>query len=131
MINDLISDYLARIRNALIVQRKSVITKNSKILKKITEILKINGYVQSYEVKQKSNEEILIIYLKYDTLNISIIDGLKRISKPGLRVYVSARDIPSVLGGIGLAVISTSYGIMTCKEAKKKNIGGEILCYIW
>ena len=131
MMTDPIADFLTRIRNALMMKHDLVRTKDSKIFQKIAKILKKNGYIEDIFYEGTGFKKTIVLKLKYDINGEPIIYGLKRISKPGLRIYKQAFVLPEVLGGIGLTVISTSKGIMTCKEAKEKNIGGEILCCIW
>ncbi len=127
---DPIADMLTCIRNAQMVGHKTVIVPFSKVKREMLSIFKKEGFIKDFrEIKQK-DLPFLKIYLKYKDKK-PVIHGLKRISKPGRRVYVSASKIPVVLGGLGVAIISTSSGIMTDKEARKKKIGGEILCEIW
>jgi len=131
MMTDPIADMLTRIRNANQVRKDRVEVPASKMKRAIAEILKREGYIRDFEVVQDGPKATLRIYLKYGPGGERVITGLRRISKPGLRVYVGADDIPRVLGGLGIAVLSTSRGIMTDKEARKARVGGEVIAYIW
>ena len=128
---DPIADMLTRIRNASAAKRKTVDVPASKMKKAIADILYNEGYIKSVEEIANENQGILRIALKYDENGAKVIAGIKRISKPGLRVYASAEKLPKVLNGLGIALISTSKGIKTDKEARKENLGGEVLAYIW
>lgn len=128
---DPIADMLTRIRNANIVRHESVELPASKIKKTIAEILVQEGYLSSIEEYMDGSVQMLKLGLKYGPGKERIISGLKRISKPGLRVYAHKDNIPSVLGGLGIALISTSKGIMTDKAARAEGIGGEVICYVW
>ncbi|HEY8344566.1 MAG TPA: 30S ribosomal protein S8 [Bacillota bacterium] len=128
--SDPIADMLTRIRNANIARAKSVEIPASNIKKELARILKAEGFVEDYEVVNDDKQGIIRIKLKYNGKE-RVITGLKRISKPGLRVYATKDQIPKVLGGMGIAVISTSKGIMTDKSARQEGIGGEVLCYVW
>ncbi len=129
-VSDPIADFLARIRNAIIANQRTVDVPSSKMKKSITEILKNQKFILDYEEISDNKQNTLRIYLKY-TKGISGISGLKRISKPGLRIYKSSDDLPRVLNGYGIAIVSTSKGLMTDKQAKKESFGGEVICYIW
>ena len=129
--NDLISDMLTRMRNALAMKYTSVEVIGSKMTKEIATILTNEGYIEGFEAVKDGAAEKLLINLKYGAKKERVITGLKRISKPGLRVYVKASEVPKVLNGLGIAIVSTSKGVMTVKEARKENLGGEILAYIW
>ncbi|MDS1030432.1 30S ribosomal protein S8 [Bacillota bacterium LX-D] len=131
VMTDPIADFLTRIRNANTVFQEVVEVPASRIKKALAEILKEEGFVKDYEYIEDDKQGILRIYLKYGSNREKVITGLKRISKPGLRVYVQKDEIPKVLGGLGIAIISTSKGIMTDKSARKEGIGGEVLCYVW
>ncbi|MDN5346961.1 MAG: small subunit ribosomal protein [Clostridia bacterium] len=131
MMTDPIADFLTRIRNANMVYQEKVEVPASNVKKALAEILKREGFIKDYEVIEDNKQGILRLYLKYGPNRQKVITGLKRISRPGLRVYAKKDAIPKVLGGLGIAVISTSKGIMTDKEARKEGIGGEVLCYIW
>ena len=129
--NDIISDMLTRMRNALAMKYTKVEVLGSKMTKETATILTNEGYIEGFEAVKDGAAEKLIINLKYGAKKEKVITGLKRISKPGLRVYVKANEVPKVLNGLGIAIVSTSKGIMTDKEARKENLGGEILAYIW
>lgn len=133
MNTDPIADYLTRIRNACSVYKRIVIIPFSKIKEKISHILYDQGYILNYKIEKNNLNHIFIkLALKYDSTNQnSVIRYIKRISKPGLRTYCRSTNIPRVLNGLGIAIISTSQGIITDKEARKNKIGGEILCYIY
>lgn len=131
-VTDPISDMLTRVRNAGKAKLDTAVIPSSKLKTEIAKILFEEGYINSFEVSDGENMNgILKIYLKYGRDRKGVIEGLKRISKPGLRVYAEKENIPRVLGGLGTVIISTSQGIMTGKKAKKLGIGGEIICYIW
>ena len=128
---DPIADMLTRIRNANSSKHKTVDVPASKIKTSIAEILFKEGYIKSFEVINNENQGIIRITLKYDEKGTRVIDGIKRISKPGLRVYASKEELPKVLNGLGIAIISTSEGLLTDKEARQKNVGGEVIAYVW
>ena len=129
---DPIADMLTRIRNANSSKHKTVDIPSSKMKLAIADILFQEGYIKSFEeIKEENNQGIIRITLKYTEKGKKVIDGLKRISKPGLRVYASKDELPRVLNGLGIALISTSKGIMTDKEARKEGLGGEVLAYVW
>lgn len=131
-VTDPISDMLTRIRNASKASLDTAVMPSSKLKTEIAKILLEEGYINSFEVSDGENiNGILKIYLKYGSDRKGVIEGLKRISKPGLRVYSEKENIPRVLGGLGTVIISTSQGIMTGKKAKKLGIGGEIICHVW
>ena len=130
-ITDPIADMLTRIRNANSAKFKTVDVPASKMKLSIAEVLFEEGYIKSFEEIKNDNQGIIRINLKYDEKGCKVIDGLKRISKPGLRVYASKEELPQVLNGLGIALISTSKGIMTDKKARELGIGGEVLAYIW
>ena len=130
MVTDPIADMLTRIRNANQMRYKEVEVPSSKIKVEIAKILKNEGFIADYKIKKNNIQDILVLSLKYDGKQ-RVITGLKRISKPGLRVYVKANEVPSVLNGLGIAIISTSKGMMTDKEARKGSHGGEVVAYIW
>ena len=127
MVTDPIADMLTRIRNANQMRNKEVAMPTSKMKVEIAKILDSEGFIESYTVK----ENTLTLTLKYGQNKERVITGLKRISKPGLRVYAGAKDIPHVLNGLGIAIISTPKGVMTDKLARKNNVGGEVIAYIW
>lgn len=131
VMTDPIADMLTRIRNANMVRHEKLEVPASKIKREIAEILKREGFIRDVEYIEDNKQGILRIFLKYDSNNERIITGLKRISKPGLRVYVKADEVPRVLNGLGIAILSTSQGILTDKEARQKRTGGEVLAYIW
>jgi len=124
---DPIADMLTRIRNGLVARHDEVEIPKSKIKEEIAKILVEEGYVTSYKV----NDNNIVITLKYGPNNQKVISGIKRISKPGLRVYAAIENMPVVLGGMGIAILSTNKGIMTNKQAKAANVGGEVLAYVW
>lgn len=128
---DPIADFLTRIRNANTVYQERVKIPSSKIKRAMAEILKSEGFIKEVEVIEDGKQGILRVFLKYGSNRERVITDLKRISKPGLRVYAQKDEIPKVLGGLGIAVISTSKGMMTDKQARKEGVGGEVLCYIW
>ena len=130
MVTDPIADMLTRIRNANQMLYKEVEVPASKIKSEIARILKEEGFISDYKVKKNNIQDILVLNLKYSGKE-RVITGLKRISKPGLRVYAKADEIPTVLSGLGIAIISTSKGLMTDKNARKASLGGEVLAYIW
>ena len=130
MVTDPIADMLTRIRNANQMRYKEVEVPASKMKNEIARILKSEGFIVDYKVKKNNIQDILVLSLKYVDKE-RVITGLKRISKPGLRVYVKAEEVPSVLNGVGIAIISTSKGVMTDKEARANSLGGEVLAYIW
>lgn len=131
VMTDPVADFLTRIRNANSVFHDKVEIPSSKIKKTMAGILKEEGFIKDYEYVEDGKQGVLRLYLKYGANKQKVITGIKRISKPGLRVYVKKDEVPRVLGGLGIAVISTSHGIMTDKEARKRQLGGEVLCYVW
>ena len=128
---DPIADMLTRIRNANSAKHKTVDVPSSKMKTAIAEILFKEGYIKSFDSISNENQGIIRITLKYDEKGTRVIDGIKRISKPGLRVYANKEELPRVLNGLGTAIISTSQGLKTDKEAREAGIGGEVLAYIW
>lgn len=128
---DPIADFLTRIRNANMAKHESVEIPASKIKNDMAEILKNEGFIRDFENIDDNKQGIIRVFLKYDKNNERIISGLRRISKPGLRSYVKADAVPKVLNGLGIALISTSEGVVTDKTARAKNIGGEVLAYVW
>ncbi|MGI5921940.1 MAG: 30S ribosomal protein S8 [Syntrophomonadaceae bacterium] len=131
VMTDPIADFLTRIRNGNMVMHETVEVPSSKMKVSIAEIMKNEGYIKDYEYIEDGKQGIIRVYLKYGPNRSKVITGIKRISKPGLRVYVKKDEIPKVLGGLGTAVISTSKGLMTDKSARKLGLGGEVVCYIW
>lgn len=129
VVTDPIADMLTRIRNANGMRYKEVEVPTSKMKLEIARILKEEGYISEYKVKK--DENMIVLSLKYAENKERVITGLKRISKPGLRVYAKAGEMPKVLNGLGIAIVSTSKGIMTDKDARKASLGGEVLAYIW
>jgi small subunit ribosomal protein S8 len=127
---DPIADMLTRIRNAIMASHESVLVPSSKIKLSIAKILKEEGFIDRYEVLKGNPQPMIKIHLKYTDEQPAIL-GLERVSKPGLRIYVEGHEIPRVYGGLGIAILSTSKGIMTGQEAWRQHIGGEILCYVW
>ncbi len=131
VVTDPIADLLTRVRNALTSKHETVSVPASKMKKAIVDILVEEGFVKSAEVVEGENGSNIVITLKYGAKNEKVITALKRISKPGLRVYCGYEKLPKVLGGLGIAIISTSKGVMTDKKARNEKIGGEVLAYIW
>ena len=130
-ISDPISDLLVRLRNGMKARLRYVDIGSSKLKIAIVDLLKKIGFVEEYLVKEENGIGTMRIFIKYIADRESILQGLKRISKPGLRRYVKCKDIPYVFNGFGFAILSTSYGVMVDREAKKRGVGGEILCYVW
>ena len=130
VVTDTIADMLTRIRNANQMRYEEVKVPASNIKKEIARILKDEGFIKDYKIENDDAQGTIVLTLKYTAKKERVITGLKRISKPGLRVYVKSDEVPQVLNGLGIAIISTSNGIMTDKEARKQNIGGEVLAYI-
>ena len=128
---DPIADMLTRIRNANMARHDTVEVPGSKVKVAVAEILKNEGFIKGYEFKKDNKQGTIKIFLKYGPNREKVLTGLKRISKPGLRVYARKDELPKVLGGLGIAIISTSQGIMTDKAARRAGVGGEVLCYIW
>ena len=131
MMTDPIADMLTRIRNANVAMRDEVTMPSSKQKVALAEILKREGYISSYEVLDGKSAKTLQISMKYSDDRRRTISGIKRVSTPGLRVYRGATDVPRVLGGLGVAVLSTSQGLMTDREARKRKVGGEVMCDVW
>ena len=131
VVTDPIADMLTRIRNANQMKYNEVLVPTSKLKVEIANILKNEGYINGYKLVDSENGSMMNIELKYGAKKERVITGLKRISKPGLRVYAKKEEIPTVLNGLGIAIISTSKGLMVDREARKQNLGGEVLAYIW
>ena len=131
VMTDPIADMLTRIRNANMVRHEKLEVPASNIKKEVAEILKREGFVRDVEFIEDNKQGIIRIFLKYGSNNERVITGLKRISKPGLRVYAKADEVPRVLNGLGIALVSTSQGVLTDKEARAKQVGGEVLAYVW
>ena len=130
-VTDPIADMLTRIRNASLARHRELTLPSSRIKRDIARILVEEGFIESYATSQDGVQELLTIQLKYVEGKTPVVSGLKRISKPGLRVYARKTEIPRVLGGLGTAILSTSHGIMTGQSARKLNLGREVLCYVW
>ena len=130
-ISDPIADMLTRIRNAIMARHDSVLVPASVMKLEIASILREEGYIADYEVLKGKPHQMIKIYLKYSDKNQPVLSGLERVSKPGLRVHVQGKEIPRVYGGLGIAILSTSKGVMTGQQAWHQGIGGELLCYVW
>ena len=130
-ITDVIADMLTRIRNANSSKHETVDIPASGVKKAIAEILREEGYINGYEVIDDGKQGMIKVTLKYGANKTKVITGIKRVSKPGLRVYANKEEMPKVLRGLGIAIVSTSKGIMTDKDARKNNVGGEVLAFIW
>ncbi|ABS72578.1 30S ribosomal protein S8 [Bacillus sp. L381] len=131
VMTDPIADMLTRIRNANMVRHEKLEIPASKLKREIADILKREGFIRDVEFVEDSKQGIIRVFLKYGQNNERVITGLKRISKPGLRVYAKSNEVPRVLNGLGIAIISTSQGVLTDKEARAKQAGGEVLAYVW
>ena len=131
VVTDTIADMLTRIRNANQMRYQQVSVPASNLKVSLAKILKEEGFIEDYKLVNEDVQGTIELTLKYGQNKERVITGLKRISKPGLRVYAKSTEIPKVLNGLGIAVISTSHGVMTDKDARKQNLGGEVLCYIW
>ena len=129
-LTDPIADMLTRIRNANLAKHNTVKIAFSKIKESLANILKTEGYINNFEVKEEGTKKDIIVSLKFMD-GEAVIKGLKRISKPGRRVYTSVESLPKVLGGLGIAIVSTPNGVITDKECRKHSVGGEVLCYVW
>ena len=130
-VTDLIADQLTVIRNAIMVGKKDVIVKKSGTLEGIIEIVKREGFIDNYKVIDDNKQGKIKVYLKYDESGKPVMESLKRISTSGRREYVPSKKVKSVMGGVGIAILSTSKGLMTDKEAREQGVGGEVLCQIW
>jgi len=130
-VTDPIADMLTRIRNANLTRHDHVLIPASKLKLEIAKILKAQGYVQKYDLVDDKRQGQIRLHLRYRPQGQPVITGLRRISRPGMRVYVDASRIPRVMGGLGIAVLSTSLGVLADREARRRRIGGEVLCYIW
>ncbi|WP_188207996.1 30S ribosomal protein S8 [Alkalibacillus aidingensis] len=128
---DPIADMLTRIRNANMVRHDQLEVPASKLKQEIVDILKREGFIRDYEFVEDNKQGVLRLFLKYGSNNERVITGIKKISKPGLRVYAKAEELPRVLNGLGIAVVSTSKGVLTDKEAREQAVGGEVLAYVW
>lgn len=131
VLTDPIADMLTRIRNANMAEKQVVAMPHSKLKSEVARILKAEGFIKDYTMENEGGKPALKIFLKYTIEREPVIQGLRRISKPSCRKYVNSEEVPRVLGGIGLAILSTSSGVMTDADAREKNIGGEVLCYVW
>ncbi|MEI6892954.1 MAG: 30S ribosomal protein S8 [Pontiella sp.] len=131
VLSDPIADMLTRIRNANMAEKKVVGMPHSKMKSEVARILKAEGFIKDYTMENEGGKPVLKVFIKYTIDREPVIQGLRRISKPSCRKYVNSEEVPRVLGGIGMAILSTSSGVMTDNEARKKKIGGEVLCYIW
>ena len=131
MLSDPIADFLTRIRNASRAEHEKVDIPASRLKARITEILKTEGFIKNFRLMEEKKPGTLRVYLKYGAGNERVISGLVRVSKPGRRVYVAKDKIPSILGGMGVAILSTSRGVMTDREVRKQGLGGEVLAYVW
>jgi len=130
-VTDPIADMLTRIRNASMARHRELTLPSSRVKRDIARILVEEGFIEAYTTGQEGVQELLTIRLKYVEGRTPVVSGLKRISKPGLRVYARKTEIPRILGGLGTAILSTSHGVMTGQSARKLNLGGEVLCYVW
>ena len=130
-ISDVIADMLTRIRNANNAKHETVDVPASKIKKSIAEILLEEGYIKSFQIVEDGKQGIIRIALKYTANKQKVIQGLRRVSKPGLRIYTNCEDMPRVMNGLGIAIVSTSKGVMTDKKARQANVGGEVLAFVW
>jgi small subunit ribosomal protein S8 len=131
IVSDPVSDMLTRIRNGLMVHKRYVVVPSSKIKVELARVLKAEGYIEHYDVTRDRPQPMIRVRLKYTRDNDSVLSGLQRVSKPGRRVYVGRDEIPLVLSGMGIAVLSTPRGVMTGKKAHQMGVGGEVLCYVW
>jgi small subunit ribosomal protein S8 len=131
MVNDPIADMLARMRNGMLVRHKQVVVPGSKVKVALARILKDEGFIKDFEVTKDTPQPQLRVVLKYDRDRKSVVTGLQRVSRPGRRVYVRRTEIPWVLSGLGIAILSTPQGIMTDQKARRLGLGGEVLCYVW
>ena len=130
-VTDPIADMLTRIRNANLVRQEHVLIPASKLKLEVAKVLKAQGYIQKYDLIDDRRQGKIRIHLRYGPEGAPVITGLRRVSRPGLRVYVDAKHIPRVTGGLGVAVLSTSRGVLTDREARRRRVGGEVLCYVW
>lgn len=128
---DPIADFLTRIRNGILARHKSVVCPRSTLKVRIAEILQEEGYIDAVSHRGEKQEAMISMTLRYDDKNVNAISGLRRASRPGQRRYVRAKDVPKVRNGLGIAIISTSRGVMTDREARKQGVGGEVLCEVW
>ncbi len=131
MTSDPISDMLTRLRNAIAAKHPKVDVPGSKLKTEIARILKEEGYIANYKIADEGAKRVIKIYLKYTASNEAVISHIQRVSKPGCRVYVGSKEIPKVLGGLGINILTTPQGVMTGKTARKTGVGGELLCHVW
>lgn len=131
MTTDPIADMLTRIRNANTVGHETVDIPVSKLKIELAKVLKSEGFIADYSIKKDGKFDVLVVTLKYDMANKPVISKLQRVSRPGLRTYSKAKNLPKVLGGMGIAIVSTPKGLMTDRKARKENVGGEVLCYVY
>ncbi len=131
MVSDPIADMLTRMRNAMIARHSKVDVPASRLKADIARVMKEEGYILNYKIAEEGSRKTMKIYLKYNTGNLPVISQMDRVSRPGCRVYVGAREIPKVLGGLGINILTTPKGVMTGKTARKEGVGGELLCRIW
>lgn len=131
MMTDPIADFLTRLRNAVLVRHKAVEVPSSRMKKALAGLLKDEGFIEGYQVRAEGAKEFLQVALRYGPEGEPVIRGLKRISRPGCRVYVQKTEIPKVVGGLGIAIVSTSKGVLTDRQAREQGVGGELLCSIW
>jgi small subunit ribosomal protein S8 len=130
-VTDQIADMLTRIRNANLARQDHVLIPASKLKLEVAKVLKAQGYVQKYDLIDDKRQGQIRIHLRYTPGRERVVTGLRRVSRPGMRVYVDAHHIPRVMGGLGVAVLSTSQGVLTDREARRRRVGGEVLCYVW
>jgi small subunit ribosomal protein S8 len=130
-ITDPVADMLTRIRNGIMARHESVVVPASRLKAAIARILKEEGFIKDVEILKDTPQRTLKIYLSYTGNKEPVLTGLRRVSKPGLRVYAKGREMPRVLGGLGVAIVSTPRGIMTAQQARRLNVGGEVICYVW
>ena len=128
---DPVADFLTRVRNAIRAKQQKVDVPASKLKAEISRILKEEGYISNFKATEENGQKLLRVYLKYSNANEAAISNLERVSKPGCRVYVGRTEIPRVLGGLGINILTTPRGVMTGREARKQGVGGEILCQVW
>jgi len=131
MVTDPIADMLTRVRNATMARHDFVLVPSSKIKLAVAKILRDEGFIKEYEVVKGKQQRVIKIYLKYTDKKEPVIEGLQRVSKPGLRIYVSKSEIPRVYGGLGMAILSTPKGIISGKKAWQEGVGGELICFVW
>jgi small subunit ribosomal protein S8 len=129
--SDPVADMLTRIRNANMVYHDKVEVPGSGLKRSIAQILKDEGFIRDFDWAEDNKQGVLRVHMKYGPNREKVINGLKRISKPGLRVYVQRDSVPKVLGGLGIAILSTSHGVLSDREARRQRVGGEVICYVW